>query len=428
MHITEPLPSDRKARLVFGLDWRAYPVKGAKAERRRYAGDFGATHCVEFNVGQETIAGFAAPERSEARGARLYSGAARIALHARVKSRAAALVLLQDDQRVHLVFVVRGAVRSDEVLTPEEARTRRESIVNECQRMNLALVTLGTGSSIGAVDEAFSPAALLEDRKGGRISKLPMAIPPAIPLTVIFIALFFVGSKVYDALQPPPPPPPHEPTYAEKYADAVRKTFAVPKPRANVLAPALIASLGTSESNRSGWRFDRADCGNAGNCTNTYSREGGTFADFDRDAEPSMWPVKFDSDGKHLSTRGVPVPSVAPVLVTEQKSWPSEQALIDLVQTPSQRLSVKPYELDSHGYKVTLSPSTPMLAAPAGLGPKPAHLMRQGDWTIEGFKWQSVLLARLPANMVLDTLKVEFQTTEPIGIHFTAKGKFYVLD
>lgn len=428
MHITEPLPTDRKARLVFGLDWRAYPVKSAKAERRRYAGDFGATHYVEFNVGQATIAGFAAPERSEVRGAKLYSGAARIALHARVKSRPAALVLLQDDQRIHLVFVVRGAVRSDEVLTPEEARERRDAILGECQRMNLALVTLGTGPSIGAVDESFSPDALLEDRKGGRIATLPMTIPVAIPMMIIFIALFFIGSKVYDALQPPPPPPPHEPTYAEKYADAVRRTFATAKPRANVLAPALIASLGTSESNRSGWRFDHADCGNAGNCTITYSREGGTFADFERDAEPSMRPVKFDPDGKHLTTRGVAIPKVTAVLLTEQKSWPSEQALIDLVQTPSQRLSVKPYELDSHGYKVTLSPSNPILAAPAGTGPKPAHVMREGDWTIEGFKWQSVLLARLPANMVLDTLKLDFQTTEPIGIHFKAMGKYYVLD
>lgn len=428
MHITEPLPTDRKARLVFGLDWRAYPVKGAKAERRRYAGDFGATHYVEFNVGEDAIAGFAAPERSEVRGAKLYSGAARIAQHARVKSRPAALVLLQDDQRVHLVFVVRGAVRSDEVLTPEDARERREAILSECQRKNLALVTLGTGQSIGAVDESFSPAALLEDRKGGRISKLPMAIPAAIPLMIIFIALFFVGSKVYDALQPPAPPPPHEPTYAEKYADAIRRTFATAKPRANVLAPALIASIGTSESNRSGWRFDHADCGNAGNCTNTYSRAGGTFAEFEGDAAPSMRPVKFDPDGKHLTTRGVAIPKVAPVLIAEQKSWPSEQELIDLVQTPSQRLSVKPYELDSHGYKVALFPSKPILAAPAGAGPRPAHLMREGDWTIEGFKWQSVLLARLPANMVLDSLKVEFQTTEPIGIHFTAKGKFYVLD
>ncbi len=428
MHITGPLPTDKKARLVFGLDWRAYPVKGAKGERRRYAEDFGATHYVEFKVGQEMIAGFAAAESSEIRGVKLYSGAARVALHARVKSRPAALILLQDGERVHFVFVVRGVVRSDEVLKIEAARDRREAIFNECQRLNLTLVVLGAGQSVGDVDESFTAAALLNDRKAGRVAKLPIAIPTAVPLTIIGLALFAVGSKVYDAMQPPPPPPPHEPTYAEKYAYAVRRTFASAQPRANLLAPALLSTLVTNETNVSGWRFDHADCGIAGNCTITYSREGGTFAGFDRDATLSMRPVSFDLDGLHLRTRGPSVPMVTPVSSVDQKSWPSEQALISLLQTPPQKLSVQAYELDQQGYIVTLQASKPVLQDQSGTGSRPAHLMRQGDWTIEGFKWQSVLLARLPANMAIDSLKVEYRIQEPVGIHFTAKGKYYVLD
>ncbi|WGS55110.1 hypothetical protein LFL96_34735 (plasmid) [Paraburkholderia sp. D15] len=428
MHITEPLPTDRKARLVFGLDWRAYPAKGAKAERRRRADDFGATHYVEYRVGADMTAGFAALERSEIAGARLYSGAARIAMHARVKTLAAALVLLQDGERVHLIHLVRGAVQSDEVLSPEQARDRREEIVADSQRKGLALRTFGSGASIGDVDEAFQPAALLEDRKAGRVVKLRMALPAVVPMTVILIALGFGVSKLFDALQPPPPPPPHEPTYAEKYADAVRRTFAVARPRAGLLAPVLIGTLGATESNRSGFRFYQAECGVVGRCTVTYSREGGTFEGFARDALPAMRPVVFDLDGKHLNTRGPEVPAVAAVLVAQQKSWPSEQILIELLQTPPQRLSGDPFELDSQGYKVTLEHAVPILAAPASAGPKPAHLIREGSWTIEGFRWQAPLLARLPLNMTLDTLKVEFRTTEPIGIHFTAKGKFYVLD
>ncbi|WP_176060329.1 type 4b pilus protein PilO2 [Paraburkholderia sp. BCC1876] len=428
MHITGPLPNDRKARLVFGLDWRAYPVKGAKAERRRYAEDFGSTHFVEYKVGQEAIAGFAALEKSEVGGATLYSGAARVALHPRIRALPAALVLLQDEQRVHLVFVVRGAVRNDEVLTLEAALERCAAITADCRRLNLALVTLGTGPSIGAVDETFLPAALLDDRKCGRIEKLPIAIPAALPMMVILLAVGVGGSKLYDAMQPPPPPPPHEPTYAEKYADAVRRTFAAARPRANLLAPAVIASVGTSETNLRGWRFDHADCAATGNCVVTYSREGGTFAGFERDASAAMRPVRFDADGLHLSTRGPAVPKVAAVTVAEQKSWPSAQALIDMLQTPPQRLSVRPYELDSLGYKVTLQPAAPLLPAPASAGPRPPHLIQEGDWTIEGFRWQSVLLDRLPSNMSLDTVKVEFLIKEPIGIHFTAKGKYYVLD
>jgi hypothetical protein len=428
MHITEPLPTDKKARLVFGLDWRAYPVKGARSERRRYADDFGATHFVEYRIGKETIAGFAAPESQEIRGAKLYSGAARIAMHARVKTRPATLVLLQDEQRIHLVFVVRGAVRNDEVLTPEQANERRQAIANECLRLNLPLTTLGMGQSVGVVDETFSAAALLENRKSARVTKLPVSIPAAVPLAIIAVALFVAGSRIYDAVQPPPPPPPHEPTYAEKYAEALRREFSTPLPRASLLAPALLSVLGTNESNLSGWRFEHADCGVSGNCSITRSREGGTYAVFDRDATPSMRPVKFDADGLHLTTVGAAVPKVATVLPSESAGWPSEQVLISQLQTPAQRLSLMPFELASQGYSVTIWPSKPVFQDQSGAGPRPAHKMRVGDWTIDGFRWQAVLLERLPPNMAIQSLKVEFQDKDKVGIHFTAKGKYYVLD
>jgi len=53
-------------------------------------------------------------------------------------------------------------------------------------------------------------------------------------------------------------------------------------------------------------------------------------------------------------------------------------------------------------------------------------LVLRGEWTIEGYKWQSPLLERLPRNMALDTLDVELKE-DGTGIHFTAKGKYYVL-
>ena len=47
MHF-ETIPNEKKARLVFGLDWRAYATKGAAGERRRYADELDATHYVEI--------------------------------------------------------------------------------------------------------------------------------------------------------------------------------------------------------------------------------------------------------------------------------------------------------------------------------------------------------------------------------------------
>ncbi|MFC0403136.1 type 4b pilus protein PilO2 [Paraburkholderia rhizosphaerae] len=432
MHITEPLPGDRRARLAFGLDWRAYPVKGGRAERRRYADDFGATHYVEYRVGEELIGGFATPDTGDVQGARLYSGAARIALHARVKSKIAALVLLQDGEKVHLVFVVRGAVRHDEVLTLEAANTRRFDIEQECLRLNLALTTLGAGQSIGDVDEAFNAAALLAERKCGRIEKLPMHVPAAVPLIVIVATLVFGVSKVMDAFAPPPPPPKREPTLQERYAKVVTQTFAHPEPRASALAPMLLTQFGPAETVLKGWLFDRAECGAVGHCVITFRREGGNFDDFNLAAPASMRPLRFDADARHLSAQGPAVPAVATVSAKDVKDWPSEQALIDMVQTPPQRLSVKPYEIDSYGYSVKLDPAKPLLAAPPALARaakgKPIPMIRQGTWKAEGFRWQAPLLARLPASMTLESLTVELWLKDQVGIHFTAKGKYYVPD
>jgi hypothetical protein len=432
MHITEPLPGEKRARLVFGLDWRAYPVKGARAERRRYAGDFGATHYVEYKVGSELIGGFAMPDVAGTGKSRLYSGAARVALHPQIRQRSAALVLLQDDQRVHLIFVVRGAVRSDEVLTLEAAHSRRAAIENECRRANLALVTLGSGPSISEVDESFTPAALLADRKCGRIGKLPMHIPTALPLVVIVVATVFGVVKLIGAFEPPPPPPKHAPTPAELYAQAVRQAFVRPSPRASELAPALIARLGNQETVLAGWLFEKAQCGSTGRCEITYRRVGGSFDGFSQVALASMRPLRFNPDGLHLVAQGPEIPTSATVLPNEAKTWPDEQALIDMLQTPPQRLSVKPYELDTHGYTVKLEQLKPLPSlvpvATHGATGKSLPMIRQGNWTIEGFRWQAPLLGRLPASMTLESLTVELWLKDQVGIHFTAKGKYYVLD
>jgi hypothetical protein len=40
--------------------------------------------------------------------------------------------------------------------------------------------------------------------------------------------------------------------------------------------------------------------------------------------------------------------------------------------------------------------------------------------------WQSRLLEKLPENMALDSLELELRD-DGSGVHFTAKGKYYVL-
>ncbi|MFP3180617.1 hypothetical protein [Burkholderia sp. 4M9327F10] len=429
MHVTEPLPGDKRARLVFGLDWRAYPVKGAGAERRRYADDFGATHYVEIKVNGEVLGGFATPDTTGMRGARLYSGAARIALHERIRSRPAALVLLQDEQLVHLVHVVRGAVRSDEALGLEDARNRQATIEAESRRMGLQLTVFGSGASIGDIDEPFHATELLAQKKVGRVSRLPVSIPALVPLALIAVAL--VVGVTYGPGLISPPPQEHVATWQEQYAAAVANAFRVAPPLASQLAPQLLALGGATDAIRTGWQFDHEDCGSRGNCTVTYLRAGGTFAGFDAGATAGMRPVSFMADGLHLTTKGVAIPKVEGVRPADARNWPSLEEMKLLLQTPAQRLSVKAFELDSYGYRVAIEGTPrPLLA----VSPGEAHLgpvIRVGTWEIDGYRWQSPLLARLPPNMALESLTATLQTKAgkngTAGIRFVAKGKYYVL-
>ncbi|MFL9876511.1 hypothetical protein [Paraburkholderia megapolitana] len=427
MFITEPLPTDRRARLVFGLNWSAYPVKGVRAERRRYADDYGATHYVEMKVAGEMLGGFAAPDAADLRRTRLFSGAARIALLERVKSRPAVLALLQNAHQVFLVHVVRGAVRNDEVLSPEAAKARRIEIEQQCLRQNLPLVTFGSGALVGDVDEALGAGELLK-QKSGRISKLPVSVPPLIPVAVIVIALAVFGGKLFDIVSPPPPPPPAPPSWQEQYDAAVRAVFASKPPVASILAPKLLDTFGDVETNVSGWQFDHADCAATGTCSVTYRRAGGSFDGFERTAPPTMRPLAFGRDGLSLTTRGPAVPKVPAIALARSKQWLNEQQLIETLQTPPQRLSVKALDLDSHGYTVRLDPPARVLSAPPAPGDRHGRLVLQGNWEIDGFRWQAPLLAALPENMALDSITVSLLAQGAAGIHFAAKGKYYVLD
>ena len=74
-------------------------------------------------------------------------------------------------------------------------------------------------------------------------------------------------------------------------------------------------------------------------------------------------------------------------------------------------------------------------------GVKPSHMIRVGKWKIKGYRWQVPLLAALPPNMALDSMDVELKLKDDgpshkkdsdagdqVGIHFIAKGKYYVLN
>jgi hypothetical protein len=422
----ETIPNEKRARLVFGLEWRAYATKGGAADRRRYAEEFASTHYVEIKGKEETVAGFCAPEAADRKGVKLYSAAARIALLDRVRSKPAALVLIQDEQRVHVILVVRGSVRTDENVALASLAMRRDALEDECEKDRLALVTMGYGPDVGDVDEPFAVDELLRGKATGQIKKLPVKVPTVLPLIVIAAAAIYGGSQLLDVINPPPPPAPPPPTYMQDYQAAVTRTFAGQVPLASLLVPELLVAFGGQETNVRGWQFDKASCGVAGTCTSVYKREGGNFRDFDAQAPATMRPVVFQPDGLHLQTVGPHVPQVQKVALAHARQWLTEQALIRQLQTDPQRLSTKPESLDSHGYVVQLHPPQRLLARQPQPGELQGPVVQAGDWQIDGYLWQAPLLARLPDNMALTGIDIELKD-DGTGVHFTAKGKYYVL-
>jgi hypothetical protein len=425
MHF-ETIPNEKKARLVFGLDWRAYATKGAAAERRRYADELDATHYVEIKGREETVAGFCEPEPAERKGLKLYSAAARVAGLDRVRTKPAVLVLVQDGQRVHVILVVRGAVRIDQTVALNALEDCREAIESECAKDRARLVTIGYGPDLTDLDEPFTPAELLRGKSTGLVRKLPVKVPKIIPLAVIAAALLYVGNEALTYIDPPPPPPAPPPTYMQDYQAAVARTFNGAVPLASALAPALIDTFAKQETNVAGWQFQKASCGATGFCFITMKREGGTYKEFDARAPAEMRPVVFDPNGLQLQVKGPAVPHVEKLALAGEKRWPTAQALIKQLQTDPQRLSTKPDQLMSHGYVVTLRPPQRLLARQPNAGEISGPILQAGDWTIEGYMWQSRLLEKLPENMALDSLELDLKD-DGSGVHFTAKGKYYVL-
>lgn len=425
MHF-ETIPNEKKARLVFGLDWRAYATKGAAGERRRYADELDATHYVEIKGKEETVAGFCAPEPVERKGLKLYSAAARVAGLDRVRAKPAVLVLVQDGQRVHVILVVRGAVRIDQTVSLNALEACRDTLEDECAKDRVGLVTMGYGADLPGLDEPFTPAELLRGKSVGLVRKVPVKVPKVIPLTVIAGTVIYLGIEALAYFNPPPPPPAPPPTYMQDYQAAIARTFNGTVPLASALAPALIDAFGKQETNVAGWQFQKASCGATGFCSITFKREGGTYKEFDARAPAEMRPVVFDPNGLQLQVKGPAVPKVQKLSLAGEKQWPSAQSLIKQLQTDPQRLSTKPDQLMSHGYVVTLRPPQRLLARQPNPGEISGPLLQAGDWTIEGYMWQSRLLEKLPDNMALDSLELELKA-DGSGVHFTAKGKYYVL-
>jgi hypothetical protein len=431
MHITDALPGEARSKLVFGMEWRAYQAKGKSHVRGQYAEDFSASHYVEMEAGEAANGGFCALDADDLKDAVLYSGAARVASLEHVKSKPAALVLIPDNERVYLVYVVKGAVHNDEVLKPAQVNERRAEIIEQAGKQGFVPVVMVSGGYAQEHDQEFDAADLLTLKKVGRIKRVPAGIPNAV-VYVAFIGIVGLAVKIGFGALAPQSITAQGPTWAQQYATAVRHTFSGAMPQARLLAPQTLILFDSRDSNTNGWQYNHADCKATGSCTLAYDRMGGTFEEFVRAAPPSMYPITFAQNGMALTANGPTVPKVASVSPAQQKDWPSEQQMIERLQTPAQRMSQKPTDLKDIGYSARIGAARPILTGPQPANQRHVPVIREGEWEIDGYRWQSALLDDLPSNMTLDTLNIALDQHAPaetggVGIRFTAKGKYYVV-
>jgi len=425
MFITEIIPGTKHDRLAFGLEWRAYASKVAKEERRRYARELYSTHYVEYPMGSETIAGFANAEKPIGFRERIYSAAARIASLDRIRGQDAVLILIEDEGDVFVVFSVRGTVRLDEVSTPEGALATRIEIEAQCRKNGWKLQVLGQGMLPGAVDEEFNISELAKDRNLGKLSKVSKDVPRLVSISIIVVAVVWGWQYLSDLVNPPPPPVKRE-TYMDQYKAVYKKTFSVRPPLASSLAPELLGQYGKIEAIAKGWQFDTAICAPVDQCKVTWMREGGTYADFDAVAPPSWYPIDYSMDGRTLVTRGPTVSRSSMRGIDATQHWPTWSEFKKVVVIPEQRLSTKPTQIDSFGYKVTLHEPVDLVGHPPPLTQRLSQpTVKVGDFMIEGYRWQTRLLEALPTNMVLKKMTIKLGNG---GVKFIAEGSFYVVN
>ncbi|MGF6996661.1 hypothetical protein P3T25_005036 [Paraburkholderia sp. GAS32] len=433
MHITDEIPGEKRARLIFGLDWRAYSTKGKKDGRGRYAESFSASHYVEMEAGDNTNAGFVTLESDETKDVVLYSGAARVASLDDVKRRPAALVLIPDQDRVYLIYVVNGAVHVDEVLQPEQVFRRKQDIMEQAAKQGLVPAVLVSKGYASGDDQEFDPAQLTALPKVGKLKRVPKGIPNA----VVYVALLgIIGLAVkigFGAFSTQVVADDHQAlSWQEQYATAVQTTFAGNMPQARLAAPRILTMFDSQESVMSGWQFNHTNCRVPGSCTLALTRMGGSYDEFLKAAPASMKPIALALDGQSLTAQGPVAPKVDDVDQKEQEKWPTEQQFIDKLMSPVQRMATKETDLAGYGYAVQLGKSTPIFSTPQPAGQPHVSVIRQGTWEIDGYRWQSELLDDLPSNMTLESVTVSLDQMAPleagsVGIKFVAQGKYYVV-
>ncbi|MGH8785732.1 MAG: type 4b pilus protein PilO2 [Cupriavidus necator] len=206
---------------------------------------------------------------------------------------------------------------------------------------------------------------------------------------------------------------------AYQYRQSAQRLLTTPTLRANTAIREVREAIKDIPVLLAGWKLDAITCG-IGGCRVTWTRNGGTYAEFDASARAEWKPLTLAED---LNTIGHSLPlKLVGTRLPSQTDWPTKTDFLRTEASRWQRLTDK-----SIGLEITLSAETVMGVPP---GKDERHfanlpgLIYGAKWGVNQSPWwTSELLDSAPDNMTLESIKVNFDGK---AMKYTSNGIVYV--
>ncbi|KAA0178812.1 type 4b pilus protein PilO2 [Cupriavidus gilardii] len=447
---------DKRRALAFGLLWsttdalsRGEQLRKAHRDGARFMASFPAVKSVEgARLSDDNVAYGKPKDWRLPKGVKAYSAAGQLATHPKWRGTTVLALLRADSSNqgggalLALVGLLRGNVILDAVASVAEAGRLIDAYRERCLQASQSY------RAIGSVELArepltdrfdwsdFFPAASIER---GRLrqfawwrSQKPVEIQPlkqgrplgwlvAGGLTLAAVSSFSYVAHMREAeereMRERAAKEQQDPVLL--YRDSVQRLLSTPILRAGTTVATIRESIKQIPVLLAGWKLKEIACTQAG-CNAVWTRNHGTYAEFDASAWPEWRPLVLSEDLQTITHR-VPVELRAEML-PDRETWPTVQGFLRAEASRWQRLTAKEI-----GLQIALEKEQ-IRAIPPGTEPSQfvavPGLVYGANWAITSSPWWvSELFDQSPPNMTVSNLKVEFNGKT---MSFTSNGIVYV--
>lgn len=438
MHTFQITP---KAAVAFGLTWHAFDPFASRHQQITEWRANGNKWSAGYKIGPDQYVGLTADIPDIKVKGRLYSGAALVAVHPKVKGKTV-LVLLEAGQGACVVGVLRGTVVIDKWVRFDEVSSVRSDFANRCKNADQNYSVFGTqipeGGDFGTIDAeiewaeivklgafaSLSSPALIVRFKSDRSAYLGVA---ALVLIVGVIAFFAWQRWREEQIQRErmlAAQAANDPVHL--YGVAVEKLMADPKGFSAAVKNVsyLKGFFGTLQVARFGWVLKSVTCSLAkATCHIEWSADNtrlGTFRDFIAQSPklPDDWKIQVGPALNRITADFAIKPNQSNI--PAKATWPKYQEFLMNEGSAWQKYQA---------IGLTAQISEPKLIGSANPGdnktldalPIAIHAV---DWKISSKPWYLVdVLEHLGPSAQLSEFTVTYSGKD---VNFTAEGKAYV--